>query len=464
MKPRKFAGANARDVLRQVKEALGPDALILSNTAVAGGIEVVALAAAAVDELAASVPGAAKPQPAARPAPEDDSDGVNVTLSSAASLRRVQPARAATPRVEPKRFEPRRIEALRAEAPRTPAPRVSAPVAPPVPAPAPVAQDSLMQNMMNEIRSMRSLMEEQLAELAWSDLGRRDPVKLRVLRTLLSAGFSADLARRLIDRMPDGCVEADAAKWLHAEINRNLDVVASDNDIIDRGGVYAIVGPTGVGKTTTAAKLAARCVVRHGADKIALLTTDGYRIGAHEQLRIYGKILGVAVHAIKDTGDLRLALSELRGKHMVLIDTIGMSQRDKAVAEQVAMLSGCGGDVKRLLLLNATCSGDTLEDVVQAYRGDGLAGCVLTKIDEAAGAGAVLDVIMRHRLPLHYVANGQRVPEDLHLANRQYLIHRALKTLPPDSPYALADHEFPLLMAAHGARPAARRTQGARLG
>ena len=166
--------------------------------------------------------------------------------------------------------------------------------------------------------------------------------------------------------------------------------------------------------------------MRHGADKLALLTTDSYRIGAFEHLKIYGRILGVSVHAARDEHELRSSLANLRGKHIVLIDTIGMSQRDKQVAEQVAMLANAG-PVRRLLLLNATCHGDTLEDVVRVYgRGD-LAGCILTKADEAPSIGAALDVIIRHKLKLHFVANGQRVPEDLHPAKKEYLVDRALR-------------------------------------
>jgi flagellar biosynthesis protein FlhF len=184
---------------------------------------------------------------------------------------------------------------------------------------------------------------------------------------------------------------------------------------------------------------------------VALLTTDGYRIGAHEQLRIYGRILGVQVHAVRDGADLRQTLAELTGKHMVLIDTIGMSQRDRLVAEQAAMLNSVGG-VKRLLLLNATCRGDTLDDVVHAYGGPDLAGAVLTKVDEAASLAPALDALIRHNLELYYVANGQRVPEDLHLPNRPYLLHRALKELPEGSPHRLAGDEAGLLLASGAAR------------
>jgi flagellar biosynthesis protein FlhF len=212
-----------------------------------------------------------------------------------------------------------------------------------------------------------------------------------------------------------------------------------------------LVGPTGVGKTTTTAKLAARCVVRHGADKVALLTTDGYRIGAHEQLRIYGRILGVPVHAVRDASDLRRMLVELRDKHMVLIDTVGMSQRDQAVSEQIAMLSS-SGDVRRLLLLNAVARADALDDVVRAYSapngGADLAGAIISKVDESVTLGPVLDVLMRHQLPLFYVANGQRVPEDLHLPNRAYLLHRAMRPAGEESSQHLSPRDAGLMMAA----------------
>jgi flagellar biosynthesis protein FlhF len=208
-----------------------------------------------------------------------------------------------------------------------------------------------------------------------------------------------------------------------------------------------LVGPTGVGKTTTTAKLAARCVVRHGAEKVALLTTDGYRIGAHEQLRIYGRILGIAVHAVRDAADLRQALHDLSRKHMVLIDTVGMSQRDRQVAEQAAMLTSAG-HVRRLLLLNATSRGEILDDVVRAYSGPDLVGCVITKVDEAGSLAPVLDALIRHELELFYVSNGQRVPEDLHLPNRAYLLHRGLKGLAQRSPHRLRPEEAAMVFAA----------------
>ena len=176
-----------------------------------------------------------------------------------------------------------------------------------------------------------------------------------------------------------------------------------------------------------------------------LITTDGYRIGALEQLRIYGKILGVSVHAARDTSDLRLTLSGLKHKRLVLIDTMGMGQRDKRVAEQTEMFDAAG--VQRLLLLNATSGGDTLEEVVRMYHGNGVIGCIATKLDEAVTLGAVLDVMVRHKLALHYVANGQRVPEDLHEVNMAYLLHRAFDSATKPTAFAAQELDIPALMA-----------------
>jgi flagellar biosynthesis protein FlhF len=187
-----------------------------------------------------------------------------------------------------------------------------------------------------------------------------------------------------------------------------------------------------------------------------LITTDAYRIGALEQLRIYGKILGVTVHAARDTGDLRVTLSGLKHKRLVLIDTMGMGQRDKRVKDQADMFDALG--VQRLLLLNATSCGDTLEEVVRRYHGNGVIGCIATKLDEAVTLGAVLDVMMRHKLSLHFVANGQRVPEDLHEVNMAYLLHRAFESASKPAAFAAQELDIPALMAGQDGHTMAHNT------
>jgi len=462
MNVKKFVAPTARDALRKVKEILGPDAIILSNRGLAGGgVEILAVASREMASLAPTptplreiAPRVDAPPvpPSAAPAVTQDDD-YTVSLSSA----RVS---ANAPAVA--RNVPTATAAPRAAAPiaSRPMPRLdptpAAPVAPSVQMPAPAAAapapraeaEVVPASVMAEIRALRQMVEQHLAGFAWGETARAEPVKTEMLRQMLDSGFSPQLARELLEDLPLELDPRQAQAWVKGAADRALKTLGSDLDIIERGGVFALVGPTGVGKTTTTAKLAARCVLRHGASKLALVTTDGYRIGAHEQLRIYGRILGVPVHLVKDGDDLRQTLAELSHKHMVLVDTMGMSQRDRMVTEQIGMLAEC--NVQRLLLLNATGRGDTMDDVVRAYRGSGLAGCILTKVDEAASLAPALDVAMRNNLKLHYVSNGQRVPEDLHLPNRAYLLHRAFKDAPESSPHRFDGVEPGLVMANAG--------------
>ena len=479
MNVKKFTAPTSREALRKVRESLGPDAVILSNRQVDGGVEILALA----NDDAASLAMPAPHSPMAEPAPSLDLNTAvpgnhrraearveprmepNFPSATPAAQDHSQPFQSALPAQPVRRVVA--SNASFASATRAAAAPATAPVAAPAPAPVKAGVDAEqvaamvaaavasakenaaaeMSGMMSELRAMRGMMETQLAEISWGATQAREPQKAAVLREMLAAGFSASLARYLLDKMPANRDSADSLRWIKTVLTRNLQTMANEDALIDQGGVFALVGPTGVGKTTSTAKLAARCVMRHGPDKLALITTDAYRIGAHEQLRIYGKILGVMVHSVKDEADLRIALKELKNKHTVLIDTVGVSQRDQMVTEQVSMLQGAGADVKRLLCLNATATQETLNEVVRAYQGSGLAGCIMTKLDEAAAIGNVLDVVIRQKLNLFYVSNGQRVPEDLHLADPAYLIDRAFKLKRDIVNTQYLDAELPLLMS-----------------
>lgn len=479
MNVRKFIALNARDALKKVKETLGPDAIILSNRGVPGGVEIMAVAAR---EMAMILPSSVKEEARLaprRPAPAVIQDGqddyvVSLTAARAAAARRPEvsppaPRSAIPPRQEAVRpaVFPAASSTVNAGIPKTgglrnldvpqrasvrPSADLAQPVRPTMPPLAERRPDTPAQviphEVMGEIRELRKIVEQHLAGYAWGETARREPIKTDVLRQMLDSGFSPQFARELLVDLPPELDAGQALAWIKGAADRTLLTINAENDVIDRGGVYALVGPTGVGKTTTIAKLAARCVLRHGPSKVALVTTDSYRIGAHEQLRIYGRILGVSVYLVKDAIELRQTLNELQHKHIVLIDTMGMSQKDKLVAELTEMLANC--HVHRLLLLSSTARADTLDDVVKAYVGENLAGCILTKIDEAASLASSLDVIMRHGLRLHYVSNGQRVPEDLHLPNRAYLLHRAFKDVPEGSPHRYEGVESTLVMANAG--------------
>lgn len=408
MNVKKFAASTSREALRLVRDALGPDALIISNRSIDGQVEIMALA----------------------------SQDIGATLTPPAPVQAQTLPAAQAPVIPATPIVPINVES-------TPIPSKKT--------------SSELSAVISEIRSMRSMLEMQFNGISGGTPQGREPKKPLLLRELLAAGFSASLAQHLTDRLPAGKSGKSDLARAKSILAGNLMTKGGKNKFLEKGGVYALVGPTGVGKTTTTAKLAARCVMRDGNGKLALITTDSYRIGAYEQLRIYGKILGVMVHSVKDEADLGIALAELKNKHTILIDTVGMSQRDRMVAEQVALLSGAGTEVQRLLCLNATSTPETLNEVVHAYQGSGLAGCIITKLDEAASIGGVLDVVIRHKLALYCVADGQRVPEDLHLADPRDLIKRAFEMKREAAPFPPPDGEL-MLMISNKARASNDRT------
>ena len=383
MKVHRFIGQTARQSLSRVREGLGPDAMVLSNRSVGDEVEIMACS-------------------------EQD-------YITAISMH--------SPTPPPSPYLNKEVRSSTED------------------------QDNILE-LMTEIRIMRDSLETQLSEMDWIGRQQRHPSKAGILKELLAAGLSPSLARYLTEKntLKNSTVEA-GIEWAKNMLTRNLDVYPAVDDLLDEGGVYALVGPTGVGKTTTIAKLAARCVMRNGPGKLALNTTDSYRIGAHEQLNIYGKLLGVMVHIVKDEVDLRIALDELKNKHTILIDTVGMSQRDQMVAAQIAMFTGTQIPIKRLICLNTSSTIDTLNEVVNAYRGSGLAGCILTKLDEAASISGALDVVLRQKLKIFYIATGQRVPEDLQVPDARQLVEQAFKTQAWLQSATFLDDELPMVMS-----------------
>jgi flagellar biosynthesis protein FlhF len=443
MNVKKFTASSPREVMRLVRETLGEDAVILSNRNVNGYIEILAVGNEYMSSLTAPVfekEALAAPMPKTiRRASPPGADPAMIRSETLMEKMR-SAAQEYLSADQQKQMQPQPgMQRLKKQAIATSPAKESAF--------SPEIVDTRLKHMMTELRSMRSMFETQLAEISWGNRQEREPFAADLMREMLSAGFSPGMARYLVENLPENEKADGGWRWIQRALARNLLTVDNEDDLLDHGGVFALVGPTGVGKTTTTAKLAARFVMRHGAGKLALITTDGYRIGGFEQLRIYGKILGVMVHSVKDQADLRIALDELKNKHTILIDTVGMSQRDRMVAEQIAMLSNTGREVKRLLCLSATSTGETLNEVVSAYKGNGLAGCIMTKVDEAATTGNLLDVIIRQKLALYYVANGQRVPEDLEVADRHQLIRQAFGMKKQTKAYTFDNDELPMIVA-----------------
>jgi len=276
--------------------------------------------------------------------------------------------------------------------------------------------------MMSELRSMRGLIEQRFGALAFMEKLQRHPRQAALAQRLLDAGFSPALIRKLVDGTP---AEGDELAWAAHILERNLPTGEREAPLEEAGGIYAMIGATGVGKTTSTAKLAAAFATRHGAANLGLITLDAYRVGAHEQLRTYGRILGVPVHTAHDRASLEDLLDLLSAKKMVLIDTAGMAQRDTRTRELLDMLSHRA--INRLLVVNASAQGETIEDQLAAYAAPNCRGIVLSKLDEAVKLGPALDSMIRHKLKVLAVANGQRVPEDWHRLSANALVQRALK-------------------------------------
>ena len=277
--------------------------------------------------------------------------------------------------------------------------------------------------LLAELRSMKGLIEERFSALAFMEKLQRRPGEARLTQKLLDCGFSPALIKKLAAGLTDDA--GDETAWATQVLERNLRAGEADVGIDSQGGVFALIGATGVGKTTTTAKIAAAFAARHGAANLGLITLDAYRVGAHEQLRAYGRILGVPVHTAHDRASLEDLLELLGAKKMVLIDTAGMAQRDSRTRELLDMLSH--RSIQRLLVVNAASQGETIEDVLVAYKAASCAGIVLSKIDEAVKLGPALDAAIRHKLKIVGVANGQRVPEDWHRLSASALVQRAMR-------------------------------------
>jgi len=303
--------------------------------------------------------------------------------------------------------------------------------------------------IMGQVHEVRELLQTHLAGNAWSQLKGVSPARAELLKRLLSAGFSPALSTSLIEEVGQVNEGASLLSQLREPLAKRMKTL-DPIGLFDQGGVFAFIGPTGVGKTTTVAKIAARCVMRFGRKSVSLLSTDTYRIGALEQLRVFGKILGLPVTSLRDADDLSSILNELEKFHVVLIDTAGMGQRDVKMVEQLRVLSDGYKQAQRLLVLSATTSLQTMHDVIHAHsqgRENAIKGAVITKIDEAMSLAPAVDCLIRHQLPILFIGNGQQVPEDLHLADPSYLAHRSLQPRLYSADFEPGDDMVPAMIA-----------------
>lgn len=281
-------------------------------------------------------------------------------------------------------------------------------------------------NISGELSALKDMIEDRFNMLAWLGTSRNNPLQSNLMLKLIRAGYSPALVRSVLERLPVDSGPADAVRWVMDVLSRNLKATESMTGICDEGGVVALIGATGVGKTTTAAKLAAQCVKQYGANSVGLITLDTYRVAGYEQLRAYGRMMGVVAHLAHDRAALKDLLTLLSGKRLVIIDTAGLGQKDPRIQDMLEVLEM--PTIKKMLVLNASSHGDTLDDVLNSFKAKALHGVVLSKVDEAVKLGPALDALIRHQVVLRGVANGQRVPEDWAAPQAAQLVRQSMGT------------------------------------
>ncbi len=375
---KRYFAPNIRQAINKVRAEQGPDAVILSNQKVKGGVEIVA----AVDF--------------------DESIFRDRAAKSSVDRQATSPLRhdaASEPMPAPESGRERIVW----------------------------SQEPTLVEMRSELQYLRNMLEQQLSGLAWGELARRSPQRAELLQRLMKLGLGAGLCRRLSEAVSG---DGDMDQLWHQALGLLAHKLrTTGSDPLEGGGVFALVGPTGVGKTTTVAKLAARYALRYGKRHVAMVTIDNYRVGAYEQLRTYGRILDIPVRLADNHHELREILDDFCDRSLVLIDTVGMSQHDHNLLQQKTLLDGDQEKMKKILLLSAGSRLSGVEDVIRAFSIFEPRSCIITKLDESTSLGAVLSGSVRHDLPIAYVCDGQRVPEDIHPARPTDLVQRSVEIM-----------------------------------
>lgn len=388
MKMKRYIAPDMRQAIRKVREDQGPNAVILSNRQITGGVEIIA----ALDYDEALV---------------NQALGVHKAATETTASETASPAYS-DPRIANKRGDTDRAwDFSDYTAAQTNA--------------------SSLENIQKELKALRNFMEAPLLQFGWGEMRNVQPLRANLLKRLMVLGLAPALCREIVEQVVDhGQIDNGWAESLKLLAGM---VPVADDDILSEGGVIALVGPTGVGKTTTVAKLAARFALRHGRRHVALVTTDSYRIGAHEQLRTYGRILGIPVQTAGNRDELATILNHAQERKLVLIDTAGVSQRDLRLTERLSTLNLGEQRIRNYLVLSATGQTQVQNEVIKSFQKAGLHRCILTKMDEASSLGGALATLIQYGLPAAYIGDGQQVPDDLHPARAEKLVKHAVRLM-----------------------------------
>jgi flagellar biosynthesis protein FlhF len=432
MRIQRFIAKDMRTALAQVRDGLGPDAVILSSGRIGSEVEVVAAMDMEVGRMAEAALAAAPAKSAIHPSFARHPDSVEARVERAVRGQPVERTPAAT---APAAAAPAAAPARRASS------QISETLAPVIATPAPPAAAAVSNASgdaaLAEMKDIRRMLEAQLATLAWNDMTRRSPIQAAMLKELAQLGITQDLSNSLIRKIPRELSFSAARRFALATVARTIQVTG--DRWLEKGGTVAFAGPAGAGKTTLLAKLAARWVLRHGPRRVAIVSADSVRIGAHEQMHMLGRLLGVTTHNVYDVAELPELLYELRGCQFIMIDTAGTSPRDPELARRLRLLNNLQASIETSLVLPASTQAGAIDEVVQRFALAKPSSCVLTKVDEAVSLGGVLSALIRHKLPAAYISDGQRVPEDLSPARSHVLVSRAVEIASHNG--AVADDE-----------------------
>ncbi|RUO29911.1 flagellar biosynthesis protein FlhF [Aliidiomarina sedimenti] len=424
MKIKRFFGKDMRSALAEVKDTLGPDAVIMSNKRVNGGVEIMAAFDQEPDPKAKNGNAArgkairggeekkeaiansleallARQEEGAKAAGEETNDETNRAEPSAANGQQRANGSSSGKHAEASTdFKMRPLE----------------------------DHDATISAMKSDMSAIRQMLEQQVSGLMWQEIERNEPTRAMLIKKLMRLGFTEQVADQISCFIPEGLNDEQA--W-----EQTLDLIegqigTTKNDILSQGGVVALVGPTGVGKTTTIAKLAARYAQMHSPDDVALVTTDTFRIAASEQLQTYARIIGCPIKVAKDADELNAVLLQFRQRKLVLIDTAGMGQRDLRLSEQLAtLMDNTRLKIRPYLVLSSTAQAPVQNEIVRQFKKIPLCGCIFTKLDESLSLGEVLSTAINNGLPISYLTDGQQVPEDIHIADAKTLVRKAAENM-----------------------------------
>lgn len=458
MTAKKIVAPDMRQALQKVRDQLGPDAVILSNRKIQGGVEITA----SVDYQAV-LDAHRQKERARKQVPSYVDDNVEMIPKQASERdlikRDLEAAKAEASRKQLREqfaqerskrvamheglventqgqmsandYDPFAADMDRTEAPQR---KVDEPDA--FTDPVRALQDQVearfnaqsapedISAVKQELDQLKSLLSTQLNSMSWGDYSYRHPLAAAVFKRLRKIGLSAPLCRSLLNQVDETLPKKQA--WLKVLQDLSSRLPVSQDDIINDAGVVAFVGPAGVGKTTTIAKLAAEYALRHGPESLALITTDSYRIAGHEQLRTLAQILKVPLRIVNEQNPLDVVLKSLARKKMVFIDTAGLSAKDDSFDHQMQLLEKSRIEMKTWLVLASTNQRRILEKTVKEYEHLKITGSILTKLDESASLGEALSVIIENRLAMAYVTNGQNIPDDIQRPKANQLVNLAV--------------------------------------